>query len=43
MRYVAIEDHFGQSGTVEELREYYGLTRREIVHNAVQVLAMRRR
>lgn len=43
VRYVAIEDHFGQSGVVEELREYYGLTRREIVHNAVQVLAMRRR
>ena len=43
VRYVAIEDHFGQSGTVEELREYYGLTHREIVHNAVQVLAMRRR
>jgi Transketolase, C-terminal subunit len=43
VRYVAIEDHWGQSGTVEELREYYGLTHREIVHNAVQVLAMRRR
>lgn len=43
VRYVAIEDHFGQSGTVEELHEYYGLTRQEIVHNAVQVLAMRRR
>lgn len=43
VRYVAIEDHFGQSGTVEELHEYYGLTHREIVHNAVQVLAMRRR
>ncbi|MDR3331413.1 MAG: transketolase [Synergistaceae bacterium] len=43
VRSVAIEDDFGQSGTPEELQEYYGLTHREIVHNVVQVLAMRRR
>ena len=43
VRRVSIEDRFGQSGSEEELREYYGLTRREIVHNALQVWAMRRR
>ena len=43
VRSVAMEDKFGDSGTPEELREYYGLTHREIVHNAVQVWAMRRR
>lgn len=42
-RSVAARDSFGQSGTPEELREYYGLTYREIVHNVVQVWAMRRR
>jgi transketolase len=40
---VAIEDGFGQSGSPYELQEYYGLTHREIVHNVVQVWAMRRR
>lgn len=40
---VAVEDSFGQSGTPDELREYYGLTRREIVHHAVQAWSMRRR
>lgn len=43
VRRVAIEDSFGQSGTHEELQEYYGLTHREIVHNAVQAWSMRRR
>jgi transketolase len=43
VRSVSIEDNFGQSGTPEEIGEYYGLTHREIVHNVVQVLAMRRR
>ena len=43
VRSVAMEDRFGQSGTPEELREYYGLTHREIVHNVVQAWAMRRR
>ncbi|MDR1481788.1 MAG: transketolase [Synergistaceae bacterium] len=42
-RSVAIEGDFGQSGTPDELQEYYGLTHREIVHNVVQVWAMRRR
>jgi transketolase len=42
-RGVSIDDRFGQSGTGPELREYYGLTRREIVHNALQVWAIRRR
>jgi transketolase len=40
---VAIEDDFGQSGAPDELQEYDGLTHREIVHNVVQVWAMRRR
>ena len=40
---VSIADDFGQSGTPEELQEYHGLTSREIVHNVIQVLAMRRR
>jgi transketolase len=43
VRSVAIEDDFGQSGTPEEIHEYYGLTHREIVHNVIQVWAMRRR
>ncbi|MDR1510287.1 MAG: transketolase [Synergistaceae bacterium] len=40
---VSVDDRFGQSGTEGELREYYGLTHREIVHNALQVWAIRRR
>jgi len=43
VRGVASRDSFGQSGTPLELQEYYGLTHREIVHNVVQVWAMRRR
>jgi transketolase len=43
VRSVAIVDNFGQSGTPEEIEEYYGLTHRKIVHNVVQVWAMRRR
>ncbi|MDR3166087.1 MAG: transketolase, partial [Synergistaceae bacterium] len=42
-RGVAVEDHFGQSGAEEELREYYGLTRGEIVRSALRVWAIRRR
>ncbi|MDR1651484.1 MAG: transketolase, partial [Synergistaceae bacterium] len=34
---------FGQSGTEEELRGYYGLTHREIVRSVLQVWAIRRR
>ncbi|MDR1137292.1 MAG: transketolase [Synergistaceae bacterium] len=40
---VSVDGRFGQSGTEGELREYYGLTHREIVHNALQVWAIRRR
>ncbi|MDR1916791.1 MAG: transketolase [Synergistaceae bacterium] len=43
VRSVSVQDSFGQSGTPEELQEYYGLTHREIVHNVIQVWAMRRR
>jgi transketolase len=43
VRSVSIQDSLGQSGTPEELREYYGLTHREIVHNVIQAWAMRRR
>ncbi|GHV26624.1 transketolase [Synergistales bacterium] len=43
VRQVAINDTFGQSGLPEEIDEYYGLTRKEIVHNVIQVWAMRRR
>jgi transketolase len=43
VRSASIQDSLGQSGTPEELREYYGLTHREIVHNVIQVWAMRRR
>jgi transketolase len=43
VRSVAIADNFAQSGTPEEIQEYYGLTHREIVHNVVQVWALRRR
>jgi transketolase len=42
-RGVAVEDRFGQSGAEEELKEYYGLTRDEIVRSALQVWAIRRR
>jgi transketolase len=43
LRCVSMEDRFGQSGAGEELREYYGLTHREIERNALQVWAIRRR
>ena len=43
MKQVAVFDKFGQSGTFEELRGYYGLTASQIVGAAVQVLTMRRR
>jgi transketolase len=43
VRCVSVEDRFGQSGAEEELREYYGLTHREIEHNVLQVWAIRRR
>lgn len=43
VRFVAIEDRFVSSGTSEELREYYGLTWKEVVNAASQAWALRRR
>jgi transketolase len=42
-RCVSMDDRFGQSGSEDDLREYYGLTHREIEHCALQVWAIRRR
>lgn len=43
VRFVAVEDQYVNSGYPDELREYYGLTWREIVNAAAQVWALRRR
>ena len=43
VRFVAIDDQFVHSGTPEELREYFGLTWKEIVNAAAQAWALRRR
>ena len=43
LRSVAVGDEFVNSGTQEELCEYYGLTWKEIVDAAAQVWALRRR
>ncbi|MDL2298412.1 transketolase [Synergistaceae bacterium OttesenSCG-928-D05] len=43
VKFVAIEDQFVHSGTPAELREYYGLTWKEIVNAASQAWALRRR
>lgn len=43
LRSVAAEDSFVNSGTPEELREYYGLTWKEIVDASSQAWALRRR
>jgi transketolase len=43
MRFVAVNDKYGQSGTPRELQEYYGLTYREVVSATAQVWALRRR
>ncbi|MDD2206214.1 MAG: transketolase C-terminal domain-containing protein [Aminobacterium sp.] len=43
VKFVAVDNKFGQSGTAEELQEYYGLTSSQIVSAAVQVWTMRRR
>ena len=40
---VAVFDKFGQSGTPQELKEYYGLTASQIVSEAMQAWIMRRR
>ena len=43
VKFVAIEDRFVHSGAPEELREYFGLTWKEIVNAAAQAWALRRR
>lgn len=43
IKFVAVGDRFGQSGNAAELREYYGLTHKEIVGAAAQAWSMRRR
>lgn len=43
VRFVAVEDCFVDSGTPEELREYYGLTWKEVVNAVSQAWALRRR
>ena len=43
IRSVAVEDQYVNSGESGELREYYGLTWKEIVNAVSQVLALRRR
>lgn len=43
VKFVSVEDRFGQSGRTEELREYYGLTGNQVVSSAVQAWTMRRR
>lgn len=43
VKFVAIDDKFVHSGTPEELREYFGLTWKEIVNAAAQAWALRRR
>ena len=43
LRSVSAPDEFINSGTPDELREYYGLTHKEIVDAAAQAWALRRR
>ena len=43
LRSVSVPDEFINSGTPDELREYYGLTPKEIVDAAAQAWALRRR
>lgn len=43
VRFVALDDQFGQSGSACELQEYYGLTYQSIVGAAAQVWPLRRR
>lgn len=43
VRFAAVDDKFVDSGSPDELREYYGLTWKEIVNAAAQVWALRRR
>lgn len=43
LRSVSVPDEFINSGTPDELREYYGLTHKEIVDAAAQAWTLRRR
>ncbi len=43
VKFVSLENEFGQSGTPEELMEYYGLTANQIVSSVMQAWTMRRR
>ncbi len=43
LRFVAVKDRFGESGTPAELQEYYSLKYREIVGAVAQVWTTRRR
>lgn len=43
VRFVTVPDRFVSGGTPEELREYYGLTWKEVVNAASQAWALRRR
>lgn len=43
VKQVAVFDKFGQSGSPQELQEYYGLTASQIVSAAMQAWIMRRR
>ena len=43
VKFVSVQDRFGQSGGAEELLEYYGLSFKEILSAASQAWTMRRR
>jgi len=43
IKFVSVQDRFGQSGGAEELLEYYGLSFKEILSAASQAWTMRRR
>ncbi|MEG1837007.1 MAG: transketolase C-terminal domain-containing protein [Synergistaceae bacterium] len=43
VRFVAVDEQVVSAGNLDEVREYYGLTWREIVNAATQVYALRRR
>ncbi|SRR6056297_141273 len=43
VKFVSVENRFGQSGTPEELQEFYGLTGNQVVSASVQAWTMRRR
>ncbi|MFA0888585.1 MAG: transketolase family protein [Synergistales bacterium] len=43
IKFVSVQDRFGQSGGAEELLEYYGLSFKEVLSAASQAWTMRRR